>query len=94
MLTKSECVQWLFAQLNEIQSKLSSIIHKAGYWSEMMKVEKQLKIVAVIMYCFGYCSEYDLWEKSSQIINDEERADSLITVCESFRTSLNKGVKI
>lgn len=94
MLTRQECVQKMLTQLPEIQNKLLLLVYGTGFISDMIKAENDLQIVAIIMFCFGYKSEYELWKNTSKIPNDEERANTLITVCESFLSSLKREVQI
>ena len=94
MLTRQECVQRMFTQLPDIQNKLSPIVYGTGCVSDMIKTEQDLQIVAVTMFCFGYKAEYELWKNTIKISNEEERANTLITVCESFLSSLEKEVQM
>lgn len=94
MLTKQECVQKMLTQLPDIQNKLLPLVYGTGFVSDMMKAENDLQVVATIMFCFGYKSEYELWKNMGKIQNDEERANMLITVCESFLSSLKKEVQM
>ena len=86
---RKQAVTEIREQLENIRCKFVAFENHEIYVFETQMFEKELYVIANILFCFGYREQFSLWKNSNNIVNDEERIDAMIVVCESFLSAVN-----